>query len=170
MHQHYEEHLTALYDKLPHLRPNFPRSVFPCAAFNFGGSVWTFKHRDILNCPYGWCAITALGRFDHTRGAHLILWELKLFIQFPHAATIFIPSATLTHSNTPPAEGDSRTSFTQFLAGGILRWVDNGFRTEKEMARQDLAAYANMQKGKASWWEMGLGLLSTLGEILEPVV
>ncbi|PBK61848.1 hypothetical protein ARMSODRAFT_864955, partial [Armillaria solidipes] len=132
LHRHYEEHLTALYDKLPHLRPNFPRSTFPCAAFNFGGSVWAFKHRDILNCPYGWCAITALGRFDHTRGAHLILWELKLFIQFPHAATIFIPSATLTHSNTPPVEGDSRTSFTQFLAGGILRWVDNGFRTEKE--------------------------------------
>ncbi|PBK61323.1 hypothetical protein ARMSODRAFT_855007, partial [Armillaria solidipes] len=132
LHHHYEEHLRALYAELPHLQSNFPRSVFPCAAFNFGGSVWTFKHRDILNCPYGWCAITALGRFDHRRGGHIILWELKLFIQFPHAATIFIPSATITHSNIPPAEGDSRISFTQFFAGGILRWVGNGFRTEKE--------------------------------------
>ncbi|PBK80517.1 hypothetical protein ARMGADRAFT_878972, partial [Armillaria gallica] len=132
LHLHYEEHLKALYGKLPHLQANFPRSVFPCTAFNFGGNVWTFKHRDILNCPYGWCAITALGRFDHRRGAHIILWELKLFIQFPHAATIFIPSATITHSNTPPAEGEGRISFTQFLAGGILCWVDNGFRTEKE--------------------------------------
>ncbi|KAK0217789.1 hypothetical protein IW262DRAFT_1275064, partial [Armillaria fumosa] len=169
LHRHYTDHLDALYEKLPHLRPNFARSVFPCAAFNFGGNVWTFKHCDILNCPYGWCAITALGRFDHRRGAHLILWELKLFIQFPHGATIFIPSATITHSNTAPAEGDSRTSFTQFLAGGILRWVDNGFRTEKEMARQDPAAYAEMQKHKGTRWQMGLGLLSMLDEILEPI-
>ncbi|KAK0430349.1 hypothetical protein EV421DRAFT_1672427, partial [Armillaria borealis] len=36
LHRHYEEHLTALYDKVPHLRPNFPHSTFPCAAFNFG--------------------------------------------------------------------------------------------------------------------------------------
>ncbi|PBK98646.1 hypothetical protein ARMGADRAFT_909911, partial [Armillaria gallica] len=122
-------------------------------------------HRDILNCPYGWCAITALGRFDHRRGAHIILWELKLFIQFPHAATIFIPSATITHSNTPPAEGEGRISFTQFLAGGILRWVDNGFRTEKEMLAQDPAAHATMKQQKSKRWEMGLGLLSKLEEI-----
>ncbi|KAK0482950.1 hypothetical protein EDD18DRAFT_1084577, partial [Armillaria luteobubalina] len=169
LHRHYADHLDALYSKLPNLRPNFARSVFPCAVFNFGGNVWTFKHRDILNCPYGWCAITALGRFDHRQGAHLILWELKLFIQFPHGTTIFVPSATITHSNTAPAQGDSRTSFTQFLAGGILRWVDNGFRTEKEMARQDPAAYAEMLKHKGKRWQMGLGLLSTLDEILEPV-
>ncbi|KAK0460347.1 hypothetical protein IW261DRAFT_1577695 [Armillaria novae-zelandiae] len=70
LHQHYADHLNALYQKLPHLHPNFPRSVFPCAAFNFGGHIWTFKHRDILNCPYGWCAVTALGRFDHRWGAY----------------------------------------------------------------------------------------------------
>ncbi|KAK0468951.1 hypothetical protein IW261DRAFT_1296738, partial [Armillaria novae-zelandiae] len=36
LHRHYADHLDMLYEKLPHLRPNFPRSVFPCAAFNFG--------------------------------------------------------------------------------------------------------------------------------------
>ncbi|PBK70858.1 hypothetical protein ARMSODRAFT_844621, partial [Armillaria solidipes] len=35
LHSHYEEHLKSLYNKLPHLQSNFPRSVFPCAAFNF---------------------------------------------------------------------------------------------------------------------------------------
>ncbi|KAK0191924.1 hypothetical protein F5146DRAFT_999182 [Armillaria mellea] len=49
-------------------------SIFPCAAFNFGGNVWTFRHKDILNCPFGWCAITSLGQFDPTVG---VLWELK---------------------------------------------------------------------------------------------
>ncbi|KAK0473654.1 hypothetical protein EDD18DRAFT_1092003, partial [Armillaria luteobubalina] len=169
LHGHYANHLDALYKKLPHLCPNFARSVFPCAAFNFGSNIWTFKHHNILNCPYGWCAITALGHFDHCWGAHLILWELKLFIQFPHGATIFIPSATIMHSNTAPVQGDSCSSFTQFLASGILQWVDNGFQTEKEMARQDPAAYTEMLKCKGKRWQMGLSLLSTLDEILELV-
>ncbi|KAK0194914.1 hypothetical protein F5146DRAFT_1132340 [Armillaria mellea] len=157
LHCYYDEHLEALYGKLPHLQGNFPHSVFPCAAFNFGESIWTFKHHDILNCPYGWCAITALGRFDHRQGRHLILWELKLFIQFPHALTIFIPSATITHSNIPPAKG------------GILCWVDNGFWTEKEMKKADPAAYAAMMARKSMCWEMGLGLLSKLEEVLDMV-
>ncbi|KAK0229654.1 hypothetical protein EDD85DRAFT_923151 [Armillaria nabsnona] len=148
LHRYYEE-------------PNFSQSVFPCTAFNFGGSVSTFKHCDILNCPYGLCTITALG-------GHIILWELKVFIQFPHAATIFIPSATITHSNIPPAEGNSHISFTQFFAGGILHWVDNGFWTEKELANVDPAAYVEMVAHKATCWKMGLGLLSQLDEILEP--
>ncbi|KAK0502400.1 hypothetical protein EDD18DRAFT_1065079, partial [Armillaria luteobubalina] len=180
LHRHYADHLNALYKKLPHLCPNFARSVFPCAAFNFGSNIdkprlpwqWqhqTQRHHDILNCPYRWCAITALGHFDHHRGVHLILWELKLFIQFPHGATIFIPSATIMYSNTAPVQGDSHSSFMQFLASGILWWVDNGFRTEKEMARQDPAAYAEMLKCKGKHRQMGLSLLSTLDEILELV-
>ncbi|KAH7867666.1 uncharacterized protein C8R40DRAFT_1178816 [Lentinula edodes] len=102
----YEATQTRMYEELPTLSRNFPGSVFSAAAFNFGGNVWTYKHRDHLNWPFGWCAITALGRFDPARSAQLILWELKLVIDFPHAATILIPSAVITHSNTPVAEGD----------------------------------------------------------------
>ncbi|KAK0187164.1 hypothetical protein F5146DRAFT_1105028 [Armillaria mellea] len=122
------EHLEALYSKLPNLQSNFPCSVFLCTAFNFGGT---------------------LGHFDHRHGRHIILWELKLFIQFSHAATIFIPSAIITHSNIPPTEGDSRISFMQFFAGGILHWVDNGFCMEKEMAYADPTAYAEMPECRA---------------------
>ncbi|KAJ3769587.1 hypothetical protein FB446DRAFT_623905, partial [Lentinula raphanica] len=86
-------------------------------------------HRDSLNWPFGWCAITALGKYDPRRSGQLILWELKLVIDFPHAATVFIPSAVITHSNTPLAEGDNRMSFTQYTAGPIFRWVENGCRT-----------------------------------------
>ncbi|KAJ4468371.1 hypothetical protein C8J55DRAFT_409001, partial [Lentinula edodes] len=87
-------------------------------------------HRDWLNWPFGWCAITALGEFDASRSAQLILWELKLVIDFPHAATILIPSAVITHSNTPVADRDIWTSFTQYTAGPIFRWVENRCRTE----------------------------------------
>ncbi|KAJ3846362.1 hypothetical protein EV368DRAFT_52905, partial [Lentinula lateritia] len=56
----------------------------------------------------------------------LILWELKLVIDFPHAATVFIPSGVITHSNTPIAAGESQMSFTQYMAVAIFWWVGNG--------------------------------------------
>jgi hypothetical protein len=70
-------------------------SIFSCAAFNFGPNVWTFKHRDVLNLAFRWCAIQAVGKFDATKGGHLILWDLKLVIEFPVGALVLIPSATL---------------------------------------------------------------------------
>ncbi|KAK0472363.1 hypothetical protein IW261DRAFT_1343639 [Armillaria novae-zelandiae] len=163
--RYYEDRLNPLHAHLGTTRP-FPHSIFPCATFNFGGNVWTYKHKDIMNCPFGWCAIVALGRFNPSLGTHLILWELKMVIKFPHAATVFIPSATITHSNTVSAPGDERVSFTQFCARGLLRWVDYGFRTEKELYEQDYEAYQRIQAGKDTRWEQGLALYSTVEELL----
>ncbi|KAJ3729630.1 hypothetical protein C8R42DRAFT_570002, partial [Lentinula raphanica] len=112
LHAEYQRTADTMRDRLPHLPKNFPSTVFAAAAFNLGGKVWTFKHCDSLNWPFGWCAITALGEFDPTRSGQLILWELKLVIDFPAAATVLIPSAVITHSNTPIAVGDTRMSFT----------------------------------------------------------
>jgi hypothetical protein len=151
---------------MPHLRRNFINSPFPAAAFNFGPNVWTFKHRDRLNCPFGWCAIQALGHFDPKVGGHLILWDLKMVIEFPPGALILIPSATIMHSNIPVQQGDRRVSFTQFCPGGLFRYVDNGFRTETELATEDPTAYALMVEMKKSRWKMGLGLFSTLDSLL----
>ena len=115
---------------MPQLCCNFNNSVFSTAAFNFGPNVWTFKHQDSANCLFGWCAIQALDHFDPKAGGHLILWDLKKVIEFPPGALILIPSATMTHSNVPVQPGNSRVSFTQYCAGGLFRYVDNGFRTE----------------------------------------
>ncbi|KAJ7057969.1 hypothetical protein C8F01DRAFT_991125, partial [Mycena amicta] len=147
------------------LRRPFPTSVFSAATFNFGPNVWTFRHRDVLNLPFGWCAIIALGRFDPTKGGHLILWDLKLIIEFPAGSTILIPSATLSHSNIPVQHGEERASFTQFTAGGIFRFIDNGFRTEEQFAEEDAAGYAEMMEKKETRWEMGLGLWSTIDKL-----
>lgn len=152
---------------MPHLRRIFPRSVYPTAAFNFGPHVRTFKHRDVLNCPFGWCAIQALGRFDPKKGGHLVLWELKLVIEFPPGALVLIPSATITHSNVAVAEGDVRASFTQYCAGGLFRYVDYGFRKEAELKAQDPALYAEMCQVRGDRWEMGLGLLSRLQDFVK---
>ena len=34
--------------------------------------------RGMANLPFGLCAITSLGSFDHKRGGHLILWQCWL--------------------------------------------------------------------------------------------
>ncbi|KAF7318610.1 hypothetical protein HMN09_00372000 [Mycena chlorophos] len=120
---------------LPRTRP-FPASVFAAAAFNFRPRAWTHKHRDVLNLPFGWCAIIALGKFDDKKGGHLVLWDLKLIIEFPAGSLILIPSATLSHSNVKFQSHEMRALFTQFTAGGLFRFVDNGFRTEGRLCRR----------------------------------
>ncbi|KAJ7701140.1 hypothetical protein B0H17DRAFT_924760 [Mycena rosella] len=160
LYGYYRCHNDALHTHLPHLHRNFSGSVFSCAAFNFGPRVCTFRHRDVLNLPFGWCAIQAAGHFDVTKGGHLVLWDLKLAVEFPHGALIFVPSATITHSNVPVGPDETRISFTQFTAGGLMRYVDNGFRTEEQLQEQDPEEFARLLL------EMGLGLLSTIDELL----
>ena len=150
----------------PHLKVNWDRSVFCSAACNLGPRVATFFHRDVMNLPFGFCAIHSLGNYDPTTGGHIVLKELKLIIQFPPSALILIPSATITHGNIPVREGETRTSFTQYTAGAVFRFVDNGFRSEKRFKQRDRKGYAKMLEEKPRRWEMGLGLWGTLADLL----
>ncbi|KAJ7104987.1 hypothetical protein C8R44DRAFT_834506 [Mycena epipterygia] len=136
----------------------FAKSVFSSATFNFGPNVWTYKHRDSSQSP-----------LRLVRRGHLVLWDLELIIEFPAGATILLPSATIAHSNIPVQAGDSRASFTQYTGGGLLRYIDNGFRTEAELQEEDPEEYARRCAEKDGRWEMGLGLFSTIDEILEDV-
>ncbi|KAL0564975.1 hypothetical protein V5O48_017062 [Marasmius crinis-equi] len=145
----YKEVMQAVLDQRPELQPPFKEHVFSACTFNFD-NVWTRRHRDFFNWPFGWCFITALGRFDYTKGGQLILWDLKLVIDFPHGATIAIPSAVCMHSNIPVRPGDQRRSFTQFSAGPIFRWYENGFQTQKDFEKSDPAKYAAMMASKES--------------------
>ncbi|KAJ7846777.1 hypothetical protein B0H13DRAFT_2238851 [Mycena leptocephala] len=145
LYQYYRDHNAALHWRYPDLRRPFGHSVFFCAAFNFGPNVWTFRHRDVLNLAFGWCAIQALGEFDPTKGGHLVLWDLNLVVEFPP---------------------EKRASFTQFSAGGIFRYVDNGFRTEEQLEEENPEEYERLMDLKASRWEEGLNLLSKMDELL----
>ncbi|KAJ7804985.1 hypothetical protein B0H13DRAFT_2388016 [Mycena leptocephala] len=107
-----------------------------------------------------------LGRFDATKGGHLVLWDLELVVEFPHGALILLPSATIAHSNVPVGPGEERASFTQFTSGGIFRYVDNGCCTVNELAEEDPEEYERLMALKEGWWEAGLNLLSTLDELL----
>lgn len=134
LYAHYKKNNNEVYKTLRHLRDGHPSpaSVWPSWTVNFGPKVCCVKHNDTANLPYGWCAITALGKFDPKKGGHLILWDLGIVIEFPPGSTILIPSSTLTHSNTTILEGEERSSFTMYCSGSLFRWVDNGFKTDPQ--------------------------------------
>lgn len=89
-----------------------------------------------------------------------------MVIEFPPGSTILIPSATLRHSNVAIQKGETRYSFTQYAAGGLFCWVEQGFQPEgvrtagfsKEQKEQELIEGARR-------WEEGVKLFSTLDEL-----
>lgn len=83
-----------------------------------------------------------------------------MVIEFPAGSTVLIPSAIVTHSNLPTQPGEVRQSFTQYTGGGLFRYVDYGFRTEKELAAQDPEEHRRLTGLKEGKWEMGMGLFS----------
>lgn len=148
----YKDRMKELAASDGNLRAPFPNSTFACACFNFGPQVVTAPHKDHLNLAYGWCSITALGAFDHKRGGHLVLPDLKLAIEFPPGSTVLIPSSLLTHYNLPIGAEEARRSMTQFSAGGIFRWISYGFQFK------GVAKKASVE-GKR-WWGDWEGLYS----------
>lgn len=152
------EHLT--------LRTNFVGSIFAACTFNFGPRALTVPHLDFGNLSWGWCAITALGRFDPDFGGHLILWDLRLVIRFPPGSTILIPSALIRHSNVPIRAHEFRSSFTQYTAGGLFRWIRNGFKTDEayelSTSRADLEARRAEDRGR---WAEGMKMFSIIDDM-----
>ncbi|KAI0316556.1 hypothetical protein OF83DRAFT_1060187, partial [Amylostereum chailletii] len=131
LHQHIGEFVDDTIAHDPSLKKPFSNSVYPACTFNCGTNVATFIHKDNMNIPYGLCAITALGNYDHRKGGHLYLRDLKVLVEFPPGSTLFVPSAVMAHGNTPVMPGETRQSFTQYCAGGLVRWRDFGFTMEK---------------------------------------
>ncbi|KAI0363498.1 hypothetical protein BV20DRAFT_1039915 [Pilatotrama ljubarskyi] len=161
LHAYYSRTMQALRRSDRSLKPNFRKSAFGGAMFNLGPRVVTFVHTDHLNHPAGWCAITAIGRFDPTEGGHLLLWDLKLMIEFPPGALVLIPSAILRHSNTTIKGHERRYSFTQYSAGGLFRWVECGFKSQATFHAEG----GDYGLSGAQRWLRDVGLWSTWGEL-----
>ena len=131
LYKFYDWILSSLCKKHPSVSRNFDNSVFASITINLGPRTVTLKHLDHLNIPFGWCVITALGNYDPKHGGHLVLWDLKMIIEFPPGSTILIPSAIISHSNIVVCPHESRYSITQYIAGGLYRWVACGFKLFK---------------------------------------
>ncbi|PPR05447.1 hypothetical protein CVT24_007946 [Panaeolus cyanescens] len=162
LHQYYEGITEKLYTKYPDLPRPFERSVFCATTYNLGPFTVCFPHVDVANLSFGWCAICALGQFNPAKGGHLVLWDCKLVIEFPPGSLVLIPSATIAHSNIAidVEAGEARYSFTQYTAGGLFRWVENGFVAQdtmkKSMDREGLKAWRKWMHDR---WQFGLSLL-----------
>ncbi|KAJ7301447.1 hypothetical protein DFH08DRAFT_682639, partial [Mycena albidolilacea] len=131
----YHETKQVLLQKNRNLHRTWARSPFTAVTVNLGPVSVSPPHTDLNNKADGMCLIGALGDFDPDQGGHLVCWEYNLIIRFPPGCSILIPSAVVTHSNTPIQPGEERFSLIQYSAGALFRWVDNGFKS-------DLAWYA----------------------------
>ncbi|PBK63584.1 hypothetical protein ARMSODRAFT_894150, partial [Armillaria solidipes] len=163
---YYAQHL---HDLLLHdmtLIMNWMTSIFVCATFNFGPRTLCFQHTDSSNLPFSWCAITALGQFDYCLGGHLVLWDLKLVINFLPGSMVLIPSAILRHSNTTICCKEKWYSFTQYMAGGLFHWVDYSYQSSEAywngLNNED---HLRAQAEREGWWKFGLGLFSRLHDL-----
>lgn len=165
IYHYYSTNLRRLYRDHSHLTPNFCNSIFPACTFNMGPDVATWLHADTGNYFGGGCPIYCGGEFDPKLGGHLILWDLKLVIEFPPGSTIIIPSSSLTHGNTPIQPGETRVSFTQYCAGGLFRWVKYGYQTFKTCAEQDPDFKKEMDGKAEGRWRRAMGRFSKLNEL-----
>ncbi|KAJ7688825.1 hypothetical protein B0H17DRAFT_1160245 [Mycena rosella] len=162
----YVDYMHIFYTHYPHLHRPFLNGIWCAVTFNLGPWTCTLGHRDYANLAFGWCVITALGNFDYRKGGHLILWDCKLIIEFPPGTTVLIPSAAIFHSNIPVSDDEHRYSFTQYTAGGIFRWIENGFQSsEAYLASLSKKEREEEEKMGKLWAEYGVGLLSTVSEL-----
>lgn len=165
--KHYEKMVEDLFGWDPSLTNWFPTSVFASISFNLGPRTVSWPHTDSYNLGYGWCAITALGKFNPDLGGHLILWNLGLVIRFPPGSTILIPSSLLTHSNVPIQKGETRYSIIQYSSSGLFRWIYNGFRSDKTFEAEASDEEKRKQsEAEKSRWDKGVDMFSKWSDVV----
>lgn len=143
----------------PHINRMFEGCCYGACHFNLHNAS-TRDHEDFFNILFAMCSVYASGIYDHTRGGHFIAWSLGVVTQFPPGSSIFIPSASVTHANTPIAASEHRSSIAFFMSSGLGRWYQNGFMSDKDF--QAKATPTQLQAWKdqrAKLWETGLELL-----------
>jgi hypothetical protein len=158
--------LQAVYDKYQLQRP-FPKSAYPGLTINFGPRTVCHDHLDCTNAAGVPCAITALGDFDHHKGGHLVLFDLKLIVPFPSGSTILLPSASLRHGNLGIQDGETRMSMTQYCSGGLLRHYDYGFKMYKGENGMSEAKRKEVDASAQRRWEEVMARFSTLDSLLD---
>jgi len=126
----------------PSLRYPYRNNPFAAVTFNIGPAACTIPHKDVMNLSWGWCAVTSLGCYDPKKGGHLVLWDLKLAVEFPPFSTIMLPSAILKHSNTSIGPAERRSSVTQYNASGLFCWVAHGKSLK-----------GGRKKSGQAWWD-----------------
>ncbi|KAK7434134.1 hypothetical protein VKT23_020360 [Stygiomarasmius scandens] len=162
LYTRYAEDLDHHRQHDPNFTKTFPSTVFAAATFNLDDQTLSAEHLDYFNFLFGLCAVTAFGNFDPTVGAHIILWDLQVVIEFPPSTSMLIPSCWCRHSNTAMSKDSIRHSFVQYSAGGLFRYDDDGMRTRASMSMRE---WRNKESQARNRVKEGLQLYSTLEEL-----
>lgn len=157
--------MRKILDKYPELKPPFSTSIQAAANFNFGPNVVTLPHLDSPNLAHGWCSIISLGDYNYKLGGHLVIWGIKVILEFPPRHIVQMPSASLPHSNLPIRAQETRSSITTYTAGGLFRHVAYGFRKEEHFAAQDPVGFAKMKAAKGERWAAAIDMFSKHNEL-----
>ncbi|KAL1743156.1 hypothetical protein HDZ31DRAFT_41596 [Schizophyllum fasciatum] len=167
LHSYYASIQNRLFDWKPALRQSlhFKKSVWLCLTINFGPRTLTFPHRDFGNLSYGFCAITALGRFNADRGGHLIIREFRTVVRFPPGSTAAIPSSLVTHYNADIAPGETIVT-RPYTSGGIFRFVEHGLQLDKQYyGLLDAKGKQAAARDNAGRWKKGVAMLARLPDL-----
>lgn len=127
---YYQEYMDALLDNVPELSPPFPGCPFFAVGVNCGPRVCCKPHLDRANLSYGQCLIMPFGAFDWKKGGHLHLKEPNVTFEVRPGEIVFIPSASVTHSNTPLQDGETRYSIALYSPGYTFQYIDNAFQRQ----------------------------------------
>ncbi|KAF8172210.1 hypothetical protein K438DRAFT_1981658 [Mycena galopus ATCC 62051] len=167
LYNHQRAILKSIYCDQPELQPPFRNSIFPSVTCNLGPDVVTNEHVDLLNNPYGLCAVTSAGNFDHTRGGHIYMKQLKTVCEFPSGSTILLLSGTCEHGNTPIQSGETRYSITQYAAGSLFQWAAYGNQSAQSLLAQvgGAAQKKEVDGEPGARATFALGLLSKVDEV-----
>ncbi|VDC03265.1 unnamed protein product [Peniophora sp. CBMAI 1063] len=139
-----------------------PGSVYAASTCNLGPRTVCLDHTDHLNYPGIPCVITGFGDYDPDEGGDLFLLNFGLRIRFPPGSTAILSSAGVRHGNTPVPQGQTRYSYTQYTAGGLVRWVALGHQKATGMS----SAYRSKFYGPpGSDWKEQLSRLSIYEEL-----
>jgi hypothetical protein len=87
-------------------------------------------------------------------------------IDFPPGSTILIPSAVVRHSNTTIQASETPYLFTQYAAGGLFRWVRNGYCSDKTfLVKATKEQMGKREEDRQSRWKDGVGMFSKLSDL-----
>lgn len=139
---------------IPRLFPSLPLMA---STLNLGPQTVTEQHKDFKNLAFGQCVIVPLGDFDYKKHGLIRLREAGVELEVAPGDIVFIPSASVTHFNTPLAPHETRYSLTFYTSGQMFRWVHDGHRPVKELTQEEKAAVERY--GEENWkkgWEMYL--------------
>jgi hypothetical protein len=159
--KHYFEDMQAVYTQIseavcqdiPGYQPPIPNLPFTSYTLNVDYQCICEPHVDGSNLAFGLCLICPFGKFDHKKGGHLVLHDLKIILEFAPGSIAFIPSALITHENIGIKCRETRHAVTAYTPASIFRYCLEDLQKSPEWSPEQKRQLGEMR------WKYGKTLL-----------